>query len=123
MSAALTFAKFVEFLKRSTVRRDMHFIFQPKDMVNLCLNLNESQPIYAYKCYAYKKSVLTFLAKANQFGSSISFAYFAVKQNANLFVHEKQTKLSPRTLKCTFRKKTFVEKNEKCKERIFSIVC
>ena len=57
MSGALTFAKFVEFLKRSTVRGDMHFIFQPKDMVNLCLNLNESQPIYAYKCYAYKKRV------------------------------------------------------------------
>ena len=33
-------------------------IFKPKDMLNLCLNLNESQPIYAYKCYAYKKECI-----------------------------------------------------------------
>ena len=32
-------------------------IFQPKYMLNLCLNLNESQLIYvyAYERYAYKK--------------------------------------------------------------------
>ena len=29
--------------------------FQPKDMYNLCLNFNESQPVYAYKRYDYKK--------------------------------------------------------------------
>ena len=36
----------------------MYFlIFQPEHKLNLCLNLYESQPIYAYKLYAYKKSV------------------------------------------------------------------
>ena len=36
--------------------RDMYFlIFHPKDMLNLCLNFNESRPIYAYKRCAYKK--------------------------------------------------------------------
>ena len=36
----------------------MYFlIFQPDDMLNLCLNFNESQPICAYKRYPYKKSV------------------------------------------------------------------
>ena len=28
---------------------------QPEDMFNLSMNLNESQPIYAYKRYACKK--------------------------------------------------------------------
>ena len=31
------------------------FFFHPEDMLNLSLNLNESQPIYAYKRYACKK--------------------------------------------------------------------
>ena len=36
----------------------MHFtIFQPDDMVILCLNCNESQSLYAYKTYAYIKRV------------------------------------------------------------------
>lgn len=30
-------------------------IFRPEGMLNLCLNSNESQPIYVYKYYAYKK--------------------------------------------------------------------
>ena len=30
-------------------------IFQPKNKLNLCLNFNEYQPIYAYKPYAYQK--------------------------------------------------------------------
>ena len=32
-------------------------IFQPEDMLNSCLNFNDSQPqpVYAYKRYAYKK--------------------------------------------------------------------
>ena len=34
----------------------MYFlIFQPEDMLNLCLNFNESHPTYAYKYYAYKR--------------------------------------------------------------------
>ena len=34
----------------------MYFlIFQLEDMLNLCLKLNEPQPIYAYKRYSYKK--------------------------------------------------------------------
>ena len=46
ISDLLTFAKFVESLKRSMVSRGRYFlIFQPKDMLNYCLNLNESQPI------------------------------------------------------------------------------
>ena len=53
-----TFAKFVKFLKRSTATGGRYFlIFRPKDMLNLCLNLNVSQSIYAYKRYAYKKRV------------------------------------------------------------------
>ena len=38
-----------------------YLIFQPKELINLCLNLNESQSIYFYKRYAYKKR------NANQF--------------------------------------------------------
>ena len=42
------------------IKGGMYFlIFQPKDMLNLCLNLNESQPICAYK--HLKKSVLKIL--------------------------------------------------------------
>ena len=39
----------------------MYFlIFQPKDvLIKLCLNFNKSQPIYAYKHYAYKKEYIT----------------------------------------------------------------
>ena len=45
----LTFAKFVEFLKRHTVMGGRYFlIFQPKYMLNLCLNLNKYLPIYTY---------------------------------------------------------------------------
>ena len=52
----LTLAKFVKFLKRSTVMGGNYFlIFQPKYILSLCLNLNESQSTYAYKCYSYKK--------------------------------------------------------------------
>ena len=38
-------------------------------MLNQCLNLNETQPIYAYKHYGYLKNVPAFLANINQFGS------------------------------------------------------
>ena len=71
ISGVLTFAKFMEFLKQSTVTGGRYFlIFQPKDMFNLCLNLNVSQPIYAYKRYAYKnKSAVAFLANSKQFGT------------------------------------------------------
>ena len=37
----------------------MYFlIFEPGYMLKLCLNSNESQPIYAYKRYAYKKECI-----------------------------------------------------------------
>ena len=46
----LTLTKFVEFVKWSTVRGGGYFlIFQPKDMLNLFLDLDESQPMYANK--------------------------------------------------------------------------
>ena len=36
----------------------MYFlIFQPKDVLKLCLSFNETQPIYAYKHYTYEKKV------------------------------------------------------------------
>lgn len=36
----------------------MYFtVFQPDDMVILCLNYNESQSTYAYKSYAYIERV------------------------------------------------------------------
>ena len=50
----LFFAKFVELLKRSTVRGGTR-IFQAKDMLNLCFSFSKSQSIYVYKHYAYKK--------------------------------------------------------------------
>ena len=63
-----TFEKFVELLKRCTVRGGRYFlIFQPKDMLNQCLNLSKSQPIYAYNRYVYENDVLAFLANANHF--------------------------------------------------------
>ena len=42
----LTFTKFEEFLKCSTVKAGLSvvFIFQPEDMFRLCLNFNEIQP-------------------------------------------------------------------------------
>ena len=33
-------------------------MFQLRDMLNLCFNLNESQPIYPDKRYAYRKKAL-----------------------------------------------------------------
>ena len=38
---------------------------------------------------------------------------FAVSRNADIFIHEKLTKLLPRTLKCTFTKENFVRKEMK----------
>ena len=50
--AVLTFAKFVQFLKRSTVKGGRYFlIFLPRDMHTSYLNLKESQPIYAYNAF------------------------------------------------------------------------
>ena len=46
-----------------------NLIFQPKGMFNQCLNLNESQPIYAYKLNVYENCAPAFLAYANHFGS------------------------------------------------------
>ena len=44
------------------VREGRYFlIFLPKDILN-GLNLNESQPIYAYKHYGYENDVTAFLA-------------------------------------------------------------
>ena len=57
--------------------------------------------------------VLAFLANANYFGRLLHWpTLHAVKRNGNLIVHEKLTKLPPKTLKCTF-KKEFVRKKIK----------
>ena len=57
----LTFAKFVEFLKSGTVNAWLlnvfSFFYQRENMLKLCLNFNESQPIHAYKRNGYKKKV------------------------------------------------------------------
>ena len=37
------------------LEKEYFLIFQLEYMLKLCLNFNESRPIYAYKCYAYKK--------------------------------------------------------------------
>lgn len=59
VSGVLTFAKFVKFRKsrsRTTARGGTQFlVFQPENMLNLCLNVNEPQPTYDYKRYAYTK--------------------------------------------------------------------
>ena len=76
--SVLTFAKFVKFLKRSTDRGDRYFLtFQSNDMLNLCLNTNESKPIYAFKRFVQQKKQTC--------------------QNTNLFVTGKRTKLLSRT--------------------------
>ena len=53
------YAKFAEFLKSSMVKARLKVFldFLPKVMFKLCLSFNESQPVYAYKRYAYKKRV------------------------------------------------------------------
>ena len=79
-------------------------IFKPKDMLNQCLNLNETQPIYAYKHYGYKNNVpihssqmqTIFIVKYTL------LAYFAAGQNANIFVSEILTNLLHRTLQCIY---------------------
>ena len=66
----LTFPEYVEFLKRSTVKVDSTYflIFYPEDVLDLWLNFNEYQPMYAYKLYAYvKKSV-----SEGKFGDDLS---------------------------------------------------
>ena len=51
----------INFLKICGVAKEKYgcklkcVIFQSEDMLNLCFNFNESQPLYVYKCYAYKK--------------------------------------------------------------------
>ena len=85
------FAKFVEFL-----------IFQPQVMLNLRLTLNESQLIYDYKRYAYKKECTCIPRKRKPFCWIIILAYFAVSRNANDFVHKKLTQLLPSTFKMYF---------------------
>ena len=49
----------MEFQESSMVKAGLKvfFIFQPEDILKLCLNFDESQPIYAYQRYAYKKRV------------------------------------------------------------------
>ena len=55
------------------VREGRYFlIFLPKDILN-GLNLNESQPIYAYKHYGYENDVPAFLANRNHFGRQLHY--------------------------------------------------
>lgn len=110
----LTFAKFVEFLNKSTFREGMcFFLFQPEDMFDVCLNLNESCPIYAHKCYTYKKECNWIPCTHKPFWKLITLVFFAVTWNANLFVHDKLTKLSFRNLKYVLLGKHFVMKKLK----------
>ena len=49
-----------EFLESSTLKAGLNLFFdffQLKDMLKLCLNVNQSQPTYAYKYFAYEKRV------------------------------------------------------------------
>lgn len=43
------------FLVSLDLTLDYFLIFQPEDMLNLCLDFHESQPTYAHKRYAYTK--------------------------------------------------------------------
>ena len=113
---------FTEFLKRSVVRGGRSFLifqlkiyllFMLKKTYYLCLKLNKSQPRYAYKCCVYKKECTCIRHKYTEhkpFWYLITLAYFVVSRNANIIVYEKQTKLPPRTLKCTLRKENFAKK-------------
>ena len=93
-------------------------------MLNLCLHLNESQSIYAYELYAYKKESTCIPHKCKPFLQLIALAYFAISQNANLFVNKKLTNLRSWNLNCTFGTENFVRKiNENFKEKNFAIVC
>lgn len=68
LSGVLTLANFTEFLKRSMVN-SIFFISQPKDILNLCLNLNKSQPIYACKKKVMPvEKVIAFSVHTNHFG-------------------------------------------------------
>ena len=42
----------------------MYFlIFQPEDMIKLCLNFNETQRIYAFECYKKESVKIRNIAK------------------------------------------------------------
>ena len=56
----------------------MYFLlFHREDMLNLCLHFNESQPIYAYKRYAYKNAPLVFFCSKLRLLLFIS-SYFSI---------------------------------------------
>ena len=83
----LIFVKLLEFLKRSMVRGIRYlFIFQAKDLLNLCLNLNECQWICVYKRYPYKHKLFWYL---------ITLDYSVTSQNANLFVMKNWSSFFP----------------------------
>ena len=89
----LTFATFVEFLKRCAVKGGRYFlIFQLENMFNLCLNFNESRPIHAYKRYSRKKWGTckngALPRKCKWLRPLIPLVHFAVSQNANLIVQK-----------------------------------
>ena len=72
-------------------------------MLNLYLNLNESQPIYAYKVMVIKRVNLH--SSQMQTILLITLLAHGISLNANLFIHEKLTKLLPRTNKYILAKK------------------
>ena len=61
----LTFEKFVEFLKFSTVKAGLNvFCHQPVDMLTICLSFKKYQPMHAYKRYVVKKEcVINYLIR------------------------------------------------------------
>ena len=54
-------------------------IFQHNDMLNLCLNMNESKPVYAYKYnICVTKAVIAFLTNTNNFASLLHYPTLAL---------------------------------------------
>ena len=57
----------------------MYFIiFQPKDMLKICLNFNEFQPIYVYKRYAYKKECMAAFQNTLRYMNEVKFIFLVL---------------------------------------------
>ena len=55
-------------MKKSTIKAGLNVFsyFQPEDLLNLCLNFNESHLIYTYKHCSYKKEYFVYNFKRNR---------------------------------------------------------
>ena len=112
ISDVLTFAKFVEFLKRSTVKGDSIFLFSS---TKICLMLKfkwNSADI----CYIFCKRKPFWQLNTHQ----PTLPLVAMKT----FVHERLTNLLHRSLKCTFWKENLLRKKMKnLLKKIFANIC